>query len=254
MTRYRADDAHVDQICGPIWSRCLAIRSCVARYAVWTWFTIAAALLPALAGCGETLSEQPFCADQQSPPTPTAAARTWYEHAAPIVLSRCAGCHEPDGIASFMPLDTLERVRGAAAVVRDAVAAGRMPPWLPVGCCGPRYLHDFSLSPTQRADLLAFLDQGAAAGDPADAVPTPAPMGGLSRVDVELAMPEPYPPTPSPGRLDDFRCFVLDWPHATQRFVTGIQPLPGARKALHHVVVAWVSDAVGGALRARRGT
>jgi hypothetical protein len=49
--------------------------------------------------CGDELSRQPFCADSQPPASPATEVRTWYEHAAPIGLTRCANGHAPDGRA-----------------------------------------------------------------------------------------------------------------------------------------------------------
>jgi hypothetical protein len=47
--------------------------------------------------------------------------------------------------------------------------------------------------------LERWLEQGAPEGDPADAPPPPEPVG-LSRVDLEITMPEPYTPSATIGR------------------------------------------------------
>jgi hypothetical protein len=90
------------------------------------------------------------------------------------------------------------------------------------------------------------VETGAAEGDEASGPRmTLAPVGGLSRVDVRVTMPEPYMPTPRDGSTDDLRCFVLDWPHAEEVFITGMNPVPGTREVVHHLVVAAIT---GGAI------
>src|SRR5262249_13395355 len=57
--------------------------------------------------------------------------------------------------------------------------------------------------------------------------------GGLSRVDRELKLPEAYTPALRP---DDYRCFLLDWPEASQKFITGFGVPPGNAAIVHHVL------------------
>jgi hypothetical protein len=70
-------------------------------------------------------------------------------------------------------------------------------------------------------------------------VPLP-PRYGLSRVDLEIAMPESYTPAPREGSTDDVRCFVADWPVAERVYVTGMAPVPGRREIVHHLIVGVV--------------
>jgi len=51
-------------------------------------------------------------------------------------------------------------------------------------------------------------------------------------------MPDSYTVQPDPGRADDFRCFLLDWPVDREVFITGINPRPGNREVVHHLIVA----------------
>jgi hypothetical protein len=45
--------------------------------------------------------------------------------------------------------------------------------------------------------------------------------------------------------MDDMRCFLLDWPREDRAFVTGLDPMPGNRQIVHHLVVAAIdADAV----------
>jgi Copper type II ascorbate-dependent monooxygenase, C-terminal domain/Copper type II ascorbate-dependent monooxygenase, N-terminal domain len=160
------------------------------------------------------------------------AAPTWYADAQPIVAARCAGCHYAGGIAPTS-LQTYQEAFSQRQALRAQLASGTMPPWPPAAGCNT-YLQDRSLPAAEKATLLAWLDGGATAGSPADApkaaTSTPA---GLSRVDATLGLAAPYTPVLSP---DEYRCFVLDWPEARARYVTGFAARPGNAALVHHVI------------------
>ncbi|QSQ24390.1 hypothetical protein JY651_05355 [Pyxidicoccus parkwayensis] len=164
-------------------------------------------------------------------PNDPAPPVTWHKHVAPIVQSKCANCHTEGGIGPF-PLETYADVYAHRSEVRAAVQARTMPPWPPSSECNT-YQHDRSLSAEQQVLLTRWVDEGATEGDPATAATTPAPVGGLSRADVVLKMPEPYLPTHSP---DDYRCFIIDWPETRTRYITGFRADPGNRATVHHVI------------------
>lgn len=211
------------------------------------------ALSPALslAGCIDIIDDLAFCADS-APPLPVVERPvTWHADVAPIIAGRCERCHSEGEIAPF-PLTSYDEAYAARAPIRNAVVARSMPPWLPAGCCNT-FFEDFSLTPEQIALVDAWVEQGAPEGDPASAAPPLEPVGGLSRVDVSVEMREGYTPQPAAGRVDDFRCFVLDWPHAEPAFVTGLMPVPGERQLVHHLVVATLGPERASALRALEG-
>ena len=158
---------------------------------------------------------------------------TWFRDVQPIVAARCASCHAPGAIAPVSLL-TYEDVVALKGLVRSRVAAGLMPPWPPAPGCN-RYRHDRSMPAAERDALLAWIDRGSPRGDPstAPAGPVTSDDPGLSRVDATLTLPEAYRPTLSP---DEYRCFVLDWPEARTRFVTGFQAVPGNAALVHHVI------------------
>lgn len=189
--------------------------------------------LPLALGCVD-LVDFDHC---EIPALPAAPAVTWHEDIRPIVEGRCAGCHQEGDIGPF-PLTSYDEVFAVRDEVRSAVLRRDMPPWQPAPCCN-RFRDDFSLSDDQIAAIDRWVADGAPEGDPANAGPALPRIGGVSRVDAEVVMPEPYTPEPEAGRLDDFRCFAVDWPLDEPGFVTGIQPVPGARAILHHIVLAY---------------
>ena len=180
------------------------------------------ALLAAATACSGSDIDTP---NDPGPPT------TWHQHVAPIVQSKCANCHTQGGIGPF-PLETYADVYAHRNEVRAAVQARTMPPWPPSSECNT-YQHDRSLSDGEQARLTRWVDEGATEGNPATASAIPAPVGGLSRADVVLEMPEPYLPNQSP---DDYRCFIIDWPETRTRYITGFRADPGNRATVHHVI------------------
>lgn len=110
-----------------------------------------------------------------------------------------------------------------------------MPPWSAADCC-QTYEGDFGLDPVAIAAIGAWVDAGAPEGDPADYVPPVVDDTALPRVDLSLTMDEAYLPELVPGETDLSRCFLLDWPETTTRFVTGLGVRPGNPEVVHHAI------------------
>lgn len=180
-----------------------------------------------------TLVSQAFgCSSESSPNTSGTRTPTYYADIKPIVDVKCANCHTSGSIGPFA-LTTAEQVVFMKDAMVDAVVNRRMPPW-PPSTNSADLQADRSLSEAQIDLISRWSAAGAPLGDPSDYVaPTEQPPT-LSRVDLEVALPEPYLPTEGP---DDYRCFVLDWPHETTKYVTGIGVKPGEASIVHHVVL-----------------
>lgn len=164
---------------------------------------------------------------------------TYHADIGPLIAARCGACHQSGGIAPFA-LETYAQVHGARAVI-DAVTRSReMPPWPPSRCCA-ELRRDRSLTGDELAAIAGWIEDGAPEGDPADAPAEPPAAGGLSRVDLEVAMPEAYTPSEADG--DEVRCFVVDWPEAARRAITGLEVRPGDPTIAHHAVVYAVPPA-----------
>lgn len=159
---------------------------------------------------------------------------SYYKDIKPIVDSRCASCHEADGIAPFSMVDYQEVADHAMAAV-PSVLSKTMPPWPPNADCGD-YLADRSLTDEQIDLFMEWVDLGMPEGDPADepaAMDPPAP--ALSRVDRTLEMPAEYAVRQAP---DDYRCFLIPWPEEYEQtqYVTGFGAVPGNAKTVHHII------------------
>ncbi len=178
-----------------------------------------------LGGCGEASPKDPT-------PDGGEPAVVYYRDAKPILDDKCVSCHQAGGIAPFA-LATYDEVVAHKEAIKSAVEGGRMPPWPPDDDCR-EYEHARSLSDDQLATLVEFVELGAHEGDPnEEGAPLSAGQGGLSRVDLTLPMAEPYTMKVEP---DEYRCFVLDWPHDDVRFVTGFRARPGNASVVHHVI------------------
>lgn len=158
---------------------------------------------------------------------------TYYRDAKPIIDAKCTPCHYKGGIGPF-PLTTFAEVSPNASAIHYDVEQGVMPPWLATGELGV-YEGDRRLSPEQKSTLLRWVEDGALAGDPKDAAPAmPPDRRSLERVDLSLPIAGPYTPVLTP---DDYRCFVLEWPYAQTRYITGLSIEPGRTQSVHHAIL-----------------
>jgi hypothetical protein len=156
---------------------------------------------------------------------------TYYGTVKALVERKCNGCHGEGGIAPY-PLASYDDLVQHQEAIRTMVSTRQMPPWPPDDGCN-QYLSDRSLSDSEIATLVSFLDTGLAQGDRSAYKAPPPPPAALSRVDKTLTMPVAYTPQITP---DDYRCFVIDWPYQTTKYVTGFRALPGTPEIVHHVI------------------
>jgi hypothetical protein len=118
--------------------------------------------------------------------------------------------------------------------IASAVAARRMPPWMPDESC-VSYQDSRRLSQKEIDTLVAWSEAGALEGNPADGPPPPSETVGLAWVDASLDSGQDY--TPKSFVPDDYRCFILH-PGLTQdRDVIGYNILPQVRGEVHHVLL-----------------
>ncbi len=156
---------------------------------------------------------------------------TYYKDAKAILDAKCTQCHYDGGIGPFA-LTSYEDAAKYAGPIKGAVNARTMPPWLADDDCNS-YEADRSLTVEQIATLTKWVDGEAEEGDPADEPAPLATYAGLTRVDRTLAMESAYTPQKEP---DDYRCFVMDWPEASVKYLTGFRAKPGDARVVHHVI------------------
>jgi peroxiredoxin len=162
-------------------------------------------------------------------------AVTFAEHVAPLIQEKCQSCHRPGQVGPFSLL-TYAQVRRRATAIREAVEDCRMPPWHADPHFG-RFDNDRSLTPPQRATLLAWLDQGLPEGDPAK-LPSPRtfPSGwSIGTPDVVFRMPEPFA-VQAEGAIT-YQHFRVPTQFTADRWVQAVEAQPGNRAVVHHIIV-----------------
>ena len=173
----------------------------------------------------------------QQRPAPTDAGVTdtglpevlYYRDVKPIVDGRCGACHVSGGIAPI-DLTVPAVVQSAANLIKPQVEQRLMPPWHAGQGCNT-FKNDRSLTQAQIDTLLKWIELGTPMGDPNMEGPPLDPLfGGLSRTDLKLSTPAPYTPTGT----DDYRCFVVEWPEQSTKFVSGMNLEPSNPGVVHH--------------------
>ncbi len=186
-----------------------------------------------LPGVGATQAHGCLLAVQPAPIV--GRPNTWNERISRIVQRRCESCHRP-GAAGPFALQSYSAVEQRKRMIKFVVEEGIMPPWYAEPGSGP-WSNDPSLTPEERADLIAWCSLEAPEGDGAHA-PRPrvwAEGWTIGQPDLVVAMPEEFP-VPAEGVVDyQFFETALDLPE--DRWVQAIEIRPGARSVVHHVIL-----------------
>ncbi len=105
--------------------------------------------------------------------TGNVAEVTYAKDVAAIIQNNCLVCHRPGGIGP-MDLVTYEDARRYARRIREQVSNRLMPPYYYDSDIGIQELeHDWRLSQADIDKVVAWVDQGAPLGNPADMPPAP---------------------------------------------------------------------------------
>jgi len=135
-----------------------------------------------------------------------------------------------------MPFLMYKETRPWAKAIREQVLSRKMPPWFADPCCG-RFANDRSLSQTEIATLLEWVNAGAKEGDPKDAPPARQwPHGwNIGPPDQVFEMPKPFP-IPASGAVD-YQYLILPTHFPEDRWVQKVEVRPSNRATVHHAVV-----------------
>ena len=160
---------------------------------------------------------------------------TYTRDVAPIMNSKCVTCHRPGDIGP-MSLRTYDEVRPWAKSIAKYVSERSMPPWHADAGYGP-FKNDRSLTETQVATLVRWVEQGARQGRKQDLPPMPEfPKGEwmLGEPDYTFSFDEIEVEGGGPDLFHDFE-------HKTDfeedMWVKAIEILPGNRQVVHHVIL-----------------
>ena len=171
---------------------------------------------------------------------------TFAKDVAPILQAKCQSCHEPGSIAP-MSLRTYQETRPWAKSIRERVATRQMPPWHIDRSVGvQKFKNDMSLTDDQLETIVAWVDQGAVEGNPAEMPPLKpvndklfwqAEHDGFGPPDIVVKSPEYTMPAVS---QDQWWRTTVDIPGLNeQRWVRMVEIRPTniqGRKILHHSI------------------
>lgn len=162
-----------------------------------------------------------------------AHAADYYGDIRPVIERKCVMCHS-DASVSFSFEDP-EQTYNYRQAIASAVAERRMPPWL-AEPGHQDYAEDPSLDPDEMRLFADWTASGFPKGNPTDrtAVQALYPPFAADLV-VDVIPGASY--RPNPRRVDDYRCFVMDWPIDKPAFVTGFRAQPGNLRIAHHLVL-----------------
>ena len=170
----------------------------------------------------------------------TTTAVTYYDTIAPIMQKNCVSCHREGGIAPFK-LDTIADVKAHAAMIKQSIQQGTMPPWQaapPVGATKSPWVNDCSLPTSDKDTILTWLSGPRPLGNIAKAPkPLPAIKDGwtLGKPDMIVNMPQAlFVPATGviPYKIMDAEVTITE-----DKWVQSVEVVPGAKQVVHHVLI-----------------
>lgn len=163
-----------------------------------------------------------------------AQAPTWADDVACIVYSHCTSCHNNNGAAPFSLL-TYNNAVAYASSIRHVVENNEMPPW-PIDNSYRKMAHSRNLSEAEKITLLAWINTGKTQGNMSNAPAEPVYNSNEVITNPDLVIKLPTYTVPSITE-DLYRCFVVPTGQSVQKFITGIEIIPGNRNIVHHAQV-----------------
>ena len=169
-----------------------------------------------------------------------ASAITFYDNVAPIIQKNCVSCHREGGIAPFK-LDTIADVKAHAAMIKQTVEQGTMPPWQAapaVGTTKSPWVNDCSIQPADKDTLLTWLSGPRPLGNIAKAPKQlPAIKDGwtLGQPDMIVNMPQALF-VPATGVIP-YKIMDAEVKITEDKWVQSVEVVPGAKQVVHHVLI-----------------
>ena len=165
---------------------------------------------------------------------------TFAKDIAPILYRSCVKCHRPDQIAP-MSLINYQEVRPWARSIKNKVETRAMPPWHLDRRIGIQdFKNDPSLTESEIATIVRWVDNGAPQGNPTDTPKppefAPADSWQIGDPDVIVQFPDYTVPTAGP---DIFGNLFAEFDLSEDRYITSIQTRAvgnRSRQVVHHAL------------------
>ncbi|MFM7243532.1 MAG: alpha/beta hydrolase-fold protein [Planctomycetaceae bacterium] len=189
-------------------------------------------------------TEAPGCVLDRPADQASVSDVTYHGRISRIVARHCVECHRDGGAGPF-PLDTYDDLVAHAPMVREVIGRGTMPPWFAAPAPADRdtgrvhtpWANDRSLAAADSRDLVAWIDGGRSAGDPADApAATTYPTGwqiGTPDAVFEFAEPVAVKAT----GVMPYQTVFVETHLPEDRWVRAIEVQPGDRSVVHHALI-----------------
>lgn len=161
-------------------------------------------------------------------------APTWSDDVACIVFTHCAPCHHEGGPGHFNLTSYVDGYWWRNEM-RDATQARFMPPW-PPDANYRSLAHERVLTQNEIDIIAAWVDGGAVEGLPQNAPvpPTFTNEPAIANPDITAIMEDYAIPA---STSDLYRCFVMPINNPTDRYITGLEVIPGNTEMVHHVLL-----------------
>jgi Ca2+-binding EF-hand superfamily protein/mono/diheme cytochrome c family protein len=164
---------------------------------------------------------------------------TYHNQIARLLQRHCVECHRDGGVGPFA-LDSYEDAVAHAAMIRDVVERGAMPPWF--AAKGHResvspWVNDRSLSPSERELLFAWVDNQTPAGDAAQS-PSPREFADgwlIGKPDAVFEFSQPVK-VKATGTMP-YQNILVETKFEEDQWVQAIEVRPGNPGVVHHVLV-----------------
>ena len=198
---------------------------------------LAAALEELLAGkaVSQPVTEAPGCLIGRDKKPAEAGPVTYTRDIAPLLNKHCVSCHRPGQATPFV-LTSYKAAAGWAETAKEAIDAGRMPPWHADPRHG-KFANERRLSAAEKQLFSAWIAAGLPRGDEADLPPPPVFPDGwnIPQPDLVLAIPETIT-IPATGAME-YQYVAVDPGFREDRWVQAVEVRPSNPIVVHHVNV-----------------
>jgi hypothetical protein len=164
-------------------------------------------------------------------PGPVQAPVTFSDNVAPIIFTKCSGCHRPGEAAPFSLL-SYDDVRKRGKLIVNVTQTRYMPPWHATSDMGA-FREDRRLTDVQIRTIQQWVDGGMVEGDPRKLPPLRefTPGWQLGQPDLVVKMSEPFD-LPADGP-DVFRNFAIPLNLKKDQWVKAVEFRSAARSSHH---------------------
>ncbi len=159
---------------------------------------------------------------------------TWAEDVACIVYNNCTKCHHPGGVAP-VPFMSYEDIFPKRASVRAYVVDRSMPPSPALPGHVP-FRDDNLLTAEEIQTIVNWVNADAPSGNLSMAPPAPQ-IPNEEEIVIPSSVIQMADYTSQADHSDDYRCFAFETNFGEDKWVTGIEIVPGNKSIVHHVIM-----------------